>query len=195
MAGKTRWLARQLHQERVPISQRPESADDRSTPGHWEADYMLFSRYGDNVLVAHERSTRLVLLALPPNRKATQTAKALATLIGPWPPGMRITLTMDNGTEFAHHHHLAQQLGIKTFFCDPHAPWQKGGVENAIGRLRRYLPRNTDLANLTPDQLNAIAARINNTPRKCLDFKTPAEACSNLALHFEWESTSPLSRG
>lgn len=181
--------------ERVSVAQRPVEADDRKTPGHWEADYMLFAQYGDNILVAHERSTRLTLLAWPPDRKAARTARSLASLIGPWPAAMRSTLTFDNGTEFAHHYRLAQQLGIRTFFCDPHAPWQKGGVENAIGRLRRYLPRNTDLANVTPDQLTAIAARINNTPRKCLDFQTPAEACSTLPLHFECESTSRLSPG
>jgi IS30 family transposase len=180
---------------RTPIAERPVEADDRKTPGHWEADYMLFSRYGDNILVAHERTTRLILLALPPNRKAPQTARSLARLIGPWPPHMRATLTLDNGTEFAQHYRLTDQLGIQTFFCDPHAPWQKGGVENAIGRLRRYLPRNTDLKSVTPDHLTAIAARINNTPRKCLDFKTPAEACSTLPLHFECESTSRLSPG
>lgn len=181
--------------ERVPISQRPQAADDRATPGHWEADYMLFQRYGDNILVVQERSTRLVLLAFTPNRKAPQTASSLATLIAPWPPDMRVTLTLDNGTEFALHHQLKRQLGIQTYFCDPHSPWQKGGIENAIGRIRRYLPRTTSLDAVSPALLTAIAQRINNTPRKCLDYKTPAEACSNLPLHFECESTSPLSPG
>ena len=180
---------------RTPIEQRPASADDRQVPGHWEADFMLFAAYGHNILVAHERSTRLILVARPPDRKAERTARTLASLIAPWPAEMRSTLTLDNGTEFAEHYRLTEQLGLKTFFCDPHAPWQKGGIENAIGRLRRYLPRRTNLDTLSTDQLIAIASRYNNTPRKCLDFKTPAEACLNLPLHFECESTSPLSRG
>ena len=108
---------------------------------------------------------------------------------------MRSTITFDNGTEFAEHYRLTQQLGLQTYFCDPHAPWQKGGVENAIGRLRRYLPRKTNLDTLTTDQLIAIANRYNNTPRKCLDYQTPAEACSNHLLHFECESTPQLSLG
>ena len=180
---------------RRPIHERPVEANDRKTPGHWEADFMLFAAYGQNILVAHERSTRITLLAKPPNRKAPVTARTLAKLIGATPPQLRATLTIDNGTEFAQHHRLARQIGLQTFFCDPHAPWQKGGVENAIGRIRRYLPRKTNLDTLSPQQLDAIAARCNNTPRKCLDFKTPAEAYRDLPLHFECESTSRLSPG
>jgi len=181
--------------QRTPIALRPADAADRSVPGHWEADFMLFARYGQNLLVAHERTTRLILIARPPDRKAARTARTLASLIGPWPAPMRTTLTLDNGTEFAEHYRLTEQLGLKTYFCDPHAPWQKGGIENAIGRLRRYLPRKTNLDALSFDQLIAIASQYNNTPRKCLDFKTPAEACSTYPLHFDCESTSPLSRG
>jgi IS30 family transposase len=181
--------------QRTPVAERPAGAADRKTQGHWEADFMLFTRYGHNILVVHERASRITLLAHPPDRKARRTVRALAGLIGPWPEPMRATLTFDNGTEFAEHYRLAEQLGIQTYFCDPHAPWQKGGVENAIGRLRRYLPRKTDLDTLSADQLVAIAARYNNTPRKCLDFKTPAEACSAQPLHFECESTSPPPRG
>ncbi|MGY4622981.1 hypothetical protein ACVWY3_000737 [Bradyrhizobium sp. USDA 4486] len=79
---------------------------------------------------------------------------------------------------------------VLTFFCDPHSPWQKGGVENSIGRLRRWLPRKTDLNLLTAADLRRHAHRLNNTPRKCLDFKTPAEAFSNSnqPLHFKRKS-------
>jgi IS30 family transposase len=181
--------------ERHPISERPQAAADRKTPGHWESDYMLFKQYGHNILVAHERASRLILLAKPRTRRADTTVRALTRLLSAWPEHMRSTITFDNGTEFARHYRLANQLGIQTFFCDPHAPWQKGGVENAIGRLRRYLPRKTDISQLTPAQLDAIAQRYNNTPRKCLGFKTPAETCLLNPLHFECESTSQLSLG
>ena len=167
---------------------------NRAQPGHWEADYMLFTRYGDNILVAQERSTRLVLLALPPNRKAPQTATALAKLIGPWPPDMRHTLTVDNGTEFAHHYRLTRKLGIQTYFCDPHSPWQKGGVENAIGRLRRALPRKTNLDTVSNDALDKLVSKYNNTPRKCLGFQTPAETFLQ-PLHFKCESTPQPALG
>ncbi|WP_204378161.1 IS30 family transposase, partial [Tardiphaga robiniae] len=81
------------------------------------------------------------------------------------------------------------------FFCDPYAPWQKGGVENAIGRMRRRIPRKTDLATLTPQDLADAVLAYNSTPRKCLDWHTPAELFARQLLHFEWESTSPPSRG
>jgi IS30 family transposase len=176
--------------QRRPIGERPGEAEDRQTPGHWEADFMLFATYGQSLLVAHERASRLTLLARTPNRKATTTADALGRLLEPLPKPLRATITFDNGTEFAQHHRLHQQLGVDTFFCETHSPWQKGGVENAIGRLRRHLPRSTNLAQLSSAQLDAIASAYNNTPRKCLDFQTPVEAVSNHLLHFECESTS-----
>lgn len=179
-----------LNPHRRSISERPASARDRREPGHWEADYMLFATYGQGILVAHERQTRLTLAIQPPDRKAEPTADALARLLAPLPPGLRRTVTFDNGTEFARHHRLTEQLGVDTFFCDTHSPWQKGGVENAIGRLRRTLPRKTNLDSLPPSHLQAIVAAYNNTPRKCLDFKTPAEAFSAQPLHFKCESTS-----
>jgi IS30 family transposase len=176
--------------QRRPIGERPEEAGNRQTSGHWEADFMLFATYGQSVLVAHERATRATFIARTPSRKAEVTTNALSTLLTPLPKRLRSTITFDNGTEFALHYRLHHQLGVQTFFCDTRSPWQKGGVENAIGRLRRYLPRTTNLNGLTSDELNAIACAYNHTPRKCLDFQTPAEAVSNQLLHFECESTS-----
>jgi transposase, IS30 family len=182
-------------QQRRPIDDRPSSADDRRSAGHWEADFMLFASYGQSLLVAHERASRLTLVVRTPNRKAQVTANALASLLAPLPQSLRSTITFDNGTEFAQHYRLHHQLGVQTFFCDTHSPWQKGGVENAIGRLRRFLPRQTNLNRLTSDQLNALARACNLTPRKCLDFQTPIEALSTHPLHFECESTSRLAPG
>jgi IS30 family transposase len=180
--------------DRRPITERPAAADDRQAPGHWEADYMLFATYGQAILVAHERASRTTLVLRTSNRRAEPTAQALDSLLRPIPQSLRTTLTVDNGTEFAQHYRL-HQLGIDTFFCDPHSPWQKGGVENAIGRLRRYLPRKTNLDTLSAEQLRDIASAGNQTPGKCLDFQTPAEALSNHMLHFECESTSRPSPG
>ena len=177
-------------QQRIPLSQRPGEALDRIQPGHWEADFMLFSAYGQSLLVLHERSSRLTALIKTRNRKAGPTAAALAGLLDPLPQSFRRSLTFDNGTEFAQHY----RIGLRTYFCDPHAPWQKGGVENAIGRIRRFLPRKTDLASVSPDVIHSVAQAYNHTPRQCLDFHTPAEVFSRL-LHFEWESTSRHSPG
>ena len=154
---------------------------------------MAFSKYGQAVLTVHERKSRIILASRPPNKKAAPIARRLVHLFGKLPKRLRRTITFDNGTEFAHHHKL-RRLAIKTYFCDAYAPWQKGGIENAIGRMRRFLPRKTDLATLSPRRFNAFIAAYNNTPRKCLDWQTPAEAFYKV-LHFECESTSPLPRG
>ena len=179
--------------DRVPISERPLYINARCQPGHWETDYMLFSRYGQSLLVAQERSSRFVLLHMPLTRKAAPTADQLHTWLAPLPPQLRRSLTQDNGTEFADHHKLRDALGIKTYFCNPHSPWEKGGIENANGRFRRFIPRKVDLRKCSQRDIDAIALKQNNTPRKCLGFKTPAELFSRHLLHFKCESTSRLS--
>jgi IS30 family transposase len=184
-----------LHiKHRISLDNRPLAAADRREPGHWESDFMAFTAYGQNLLVAQERTSRLLALRRQPTKHADPVAAALARWLKDLPPGLRKTITFDNGTEFASHAKLYDQLSIATFFCDPYSPWQKGGVENAIGRMRRYLPRKTNLNTLTPSQITAFARRYNHTPRQCLDFQTPAEAFLKV-LHLECDSTSPLSRG
>ena len=90
--------------------------------------------------------------------------------------GARRSITFDNGSEFARHQNLSQTLDMKTWFCDPHSPWQRGSIENANGVLRRDLPRKTDLADYSQQDIHDIVWAINTTPRKCLGFLTPAEA-------------------
>jgi len=165
---------------RRAIEHRPAEADDRSTPGHWEADLMAFSSYGQYVLVTHERSSRLLQVERLPNKTAAAVRRRLSARLARLPRALRRSLTFDNGTEFALHYKLSCKLSLGTFFCDPHAPWQKGGIENAIGRMRRSLPRKTDLATLDPQTLAQLVERYNNTPRKCLAFQTPNEVFSQL---------------
>ena len=180
--------------ERIAIAQRPATVATRHVPGHWESDLMLFARYGQAVLVAHERTSRLLLLTRQPTKAAHPTITQLRAWLAPLPPPLRQTITFDNGTEFTQHRQLRTTLGMATYFCDPHSPWQKGGIENAIGRLRRPLPRKTDLATLDPQTLIATVQAYNNTPRKCLDFRSPAEVFRSHLLHFKCESTFPLPR-
>jgi IS30 family transposase len=184
-----------LHiKDRISLDNRPPAAADRQEPGHWESDLMAFAIYGQNLLAAHERTSRVLVLKRQPSKHAEPIAASLAAWLKDLPPGLRRTITFDNGTEFASHHSLRDQLGLATFFCEPHSPWQKGGVENAIGRMRRYLPRKTNLNGLSARQITALVRRYNHTPRQCLDFQTPAEAFLKV-LHFECVSTSPLPRG
>lgn len=178
-----------LMAHRRSLSERPPAADDRKTTGHWEGDLMLFGRTrGPAILTMHERHSRLLLALRTPNKEADSIARLMIGLFASLPPHCRQTITFDNDTAFAYHYRL-HTLGIQTFFCDPHAPWQKGGVENAIGRMRRALPRKTDLAAISDPEFLRLISAYNNTPRKCLDFLTPAEVFWKQLLHFKCESS------
>jgi IS30 family transposase len=172
---------------RISLTERPAQACDRATCGHWEADLMMFAKYGQAILTMHERKSRLLLAIRLTNKVADGVARHLLKLFGSLPQSLRQTVTFDNGTEFARHHRL-HSLAIDTFFYDPYAPWQKGGIENAIGRMRRFMPRKTDLATPSTRRFRQFMAIYNNTPRKCLDYSTPAESFAQV-LHFECEST------
>jgi IS30 family transposase len=180
---------------RVSIDERPRAVKNRKQPGHWEADLMLFRTYGQAVVVAHERKSRFTVFLPQPNKASKTTRDTLENFFANVPAGLRKTITFDNGTEFALHGDLVKNQGFATFFCDPHSPWQKGGVENSIGRMRRMLPRKTDLNTLTPVDFLNRAAVYNHTPRKCLDFKTPAEVFSKMLLHFKCDSVRCAKRG
>lgn len=181
--------------DRVSIAERPAEITTRATPGHWEGDLMLFARYGQAILMTHERRSRLLLASRQPNKAAAPVARQLLGQFESLPAPLRQSVTFDNGTEFALHHRLNRELGMATYFCDPHAPWQKGGIENAIGRMRRRLPRKTDLATLKPRDLDRLIAAYNNTPRKCLGFRTPAQVfCEQLEmLHLKCECSFQLA--
>jgi len=180
---------------RVSIALRPQAVEARRTFGHWEGDLMVFATPGQAALVALERKSRLILAARQPGKAAQPAAEQLRAWFQPLDRRLRRSVTFDNGTEFAHHLVLADQLAIRTFFCDPHSPWQKGSIENAIGRLRRTLPRKTNLDTINHHLLDAWIAAYNNTPRKCLKFRSPAEVFLDKLLHFECESTPSLGSG
>lgn len=110
------------------------------------------------------------------DRRSACVIGGIGDTLGTLPRAARRTITFDRGSEFLAYSHLARTHGIEAYFCDPHAPWQKGGVENTNGRLRRHLPGETDLARITPTDLREIELRMNTTPRKCLGFRTPLEA-------------------
>jgi hypothetical protein len=123
------------------------------------------------------------------------------TTNSPWKNGVRLPAYKPKGARsgkslqlwIARHHEL-HRFGIATFFCDPYAPWQKGGIENAIGRMRRVIPTKVYLAQLSQNRLADLVGAYNNTPRKCLDWNSPAEVFLSHLLHFKRESTFPLAR-
>jgi len=179
---------------RVSLENRPSYINKRKQFGHWETDLLHPRKSGTAILVTQERASRFTFLAKQPGKHAQPVVNQIKCWFEQLPKPLRRTLTQDNGPEFFLHHQL-HEIGVKTYFCDPHSPWQKGGVENMNGRIRRYIPRGTDPQSFTDDDLQLLAHRLNTTPRKCLGFKTPAEVFSAQLLHFNCESTSRLSPG
>jgi transposase, IS30 family len=166
----------------VPIGQRPPEVEGRLVPGHHEGDLIMGSAASNSAVgTIVERTTGyLTLLPLHAGRDAATVADAVIEHMSALPPWFARTLTWDRGMEMARHHKITAATGIAVYFADPYAPWQRGSNENINGLLREYLPKGTDLRAWTPLQLHAIAAELNDRPRKRLGFRTPAEEFAKL---------------
>ncbi len=159
------------------ISQRPDFIGDRSQFGHWEGDLLIFERpLGHaNVTSLVERKSRYTVLIKNPSRHSGPIMDKIIRGFSPLPAFARQSFTFDRGTEFAGFRALEEGIGARSWFCDPSAPWQKGAVENANKRIRRFMPGATDLAAVSQRDLIQLARHLNDQPRKCLGYKTPAE--------------------
>jgi IS30 family transposase len=162
--------------EALRIINRPEEIEGRLVPGHWEGDLIkgAFNRSSVGTLV--ERKTRFVVLCKMNGNGAEAVLDSFTRQMKRLPAALRKSMTYDRGSEMACHPELARRLKIDIWFCDPHAPWQRGSNENTNGLLRQFMPKGTDLSDASQTWLNDIAALMNNRPRKTLDWKTPAEA-------------------
>jgi len=168
----------------VMISERPAEAEDRAVPGHWEGDLIIGKDCKSAVGTLVERTTRYVLLLhLPEGRDARLVEQAMRQVIGTLPAALARTITWDQGIEMSFHAQFTIATGIPVYFCDPHAPWQRGSNENTNGLLRQYLPKGTDLSVHSAADLARIAASLNDRPRKTLGFMKPSEKLAELLAH------------
>ena len=156
---------------------RPPEISERISAGHWECDLLMFKKESGqhNVTTLVERTTRFVFLIRNPSRHSTGVIDGVASRLEPLPEPLRRTVTFDRGTEFAFYPRLKRRLGMESYFCKPQAPWQKGTVENTNGRIRRFLPGETDLGGVSQLDLDQLATTLNSIPRKCLNYRTPQE--------------------
>ena len=167
---------------RTPISQRPEHIGLREEPGHWEGDTIIGVRCQSALQVLVERKTRFTRLSKLPAKNAKSMRETINRVLGHYPPHLRRSITYDNGSENAQHLLVNKHLGTRSYFCDPMCSWQKGSVENVAGLVRRRLPKKTDFSIVSEAQVKQVERWLNNLPRKCLGFQTPAEAFRSVAL-------------
>jgi IS30 family transposase len=157
----------------VSISDRPPGIESRAVSGHWEGDLLCGSR-NSQLATLVERKSRFTMLVKVRRRDALTVAKAMSRQIRSLPVKLRKSVTFDRGPEFAAHKRFSIAANVKVYFCDPQSPWQRGTNENTNRLLRQYYPDGTDLSQFSQADLNRIALRLNQRPRKTLQYGTPA---------------------
>ena len=175
---------RRVHTERirfrVSIQDRPAEVNDRSEFGHWESDTVIGARSSGGIHTTVERCSRFLQADKLSRVAAAPTLTTQLDLYARLPVQAVRSVTVDNGSEFAHHYRLADTIGVPTYFCDPYSAYQRGTNEHFNGRLRKYLPKGTSFENLSQEELDEIVWEINNRPRKVLGWMTPAEVFDEL---------------
>ena len=163
----------------VSIRERPAEAEDRAVPGHWEGD-LLLGRGLTQLATLVERSTRYTLLVQLNGRDMMSVTDGLKRVMTRLPQELLKTLTWDRGMELANHKQVSIDTGLRVYFADPRSPWQRGSNENTNGLLRQYFPKGTSMKDLSQDNLDEIASKLNTRPRKTLDYDTPAARLEEL---------------
>ncbi len=160
---------------RMSIADRPPEVAGRGRFGDWEGDMISGSKGKAALATCLERKSRFVIAVRTADKTAASFNAAIIAGIRTIPGELRKTLTVDNGSEMANFKELEEATGLKTYFCDPHSPWQRGSNENCNGLLRQYFPRGTNFRSVKDDAVRRAVDLLNNRPRKCLNYQTPAE--------------------
>ncbi len=164
---------------RTDIDERPEVANNRERVGDWEADTMIGKNHQGALVTLDERKTKLRLALPVTSKKANAVTEAIMSLLKPVKKFVR-TITFDNGKEFTQHEQIASVIKCETYFAKPYHSWERGQNENANGLLRQYFPKSMELKEVASKQVVEAVHKLNNRPRKCLEFKTPYEVFEEL---------------
>ncbi|MEU8382788.1 IS30 family transposase [Streptosporangium sp. NPDC048865] len=173
--GARRPTGRGILRDTAPLSARPAEAENRAVAGHREGDLILGTRPSAIATLVERTSRYTALVALPDGIKAEQVRPHLTRSVLAIPAWLRRSLTWDRGREMAEHRAFTTATTMPVYFCKPRSPWQRGTNENTNRLLRQYLPKGADLRTFSQDDLDAIAAELNNRPRKTHGYRTPAE--------------------
>lgn len=166
---------RGLIPNRVSIAERPKIVDQRDRMGDWEGDTVEGGKGSEHVATHVDRKSRYLIASKLSDKKASTMADKTIAIFHKIPKIYRNTLTLDNGKEFADFQRIETEIGLDVYFSDPYSPWQRGTNENTNGLLRQYLPKGSDLRLINDKQLASIVKKLNNRPRKCLNYLTPHE--------------------
>ena len=158
----------------ISIRERPAEIEDRAIPGHWEGD-LLCGTKSSQIITLVERHSRYTSLIKVADHKTENVLAALTRHVRKLPKSLCRSVTWDHGKEMSQHASFSVATDVKVYFCDPSSPWQRGSNENTNGLLRQYFPKGADLSGFTQSQLDKVALRLNQRPRKTLGFKTPAD--------------------
>ena len=157
---------------RIFIDQRPEQINNRTRYGDWEIDTIIGKGRTGAILTVVERKSQFTLMAKLPGKNAKDTAKAMIQLLAPY-KSMVLSITSDNGTEFAEHKLIAKKLNADFYFAHPYSSWERGLSEYTNKLIRQYIPKKTDFKTINNQYINQITLKLNRRPRKKLDYNTP----------------------
>jgi transposase, IS30 family len=160
------------------IDTRPAEVETRKRVGHWEGDLINGANGTGNLATLVERSSRFLLLGRTRSKEAPEVACKISALFKTVPPQARLSVTLDNGKEFARHEEIARDAALDVFFAHPYHSWERGTNENTNGLIRRLYPKKSSFAGIGRRELARIDAFVNDRPRKCLGWSTPREALS-----------------
>ena len=164
---------------RVSIDKRPKIVDTKKRIGDWEADTIIGRNHKGAILTLVDRKSKYTLI-----RKINQkTSHAVNTAILEMVKGIKerfITMTVDNGREFAGHSEISSRLSVDVYFAHPYHSWERGLNENTNGLLRQYFPKKTDLRKISNEHVLNVQHMLNNRPRKLLNFLTPYEVFNHI---------------